>query len=117
MRVHGFVAALAATSLQGTAARLYVRQDNLPTAVENENTISLQGVLNNIGPEGSQAPGALAGVIVASPSTENPDCEYTFNAKKNCLLGNALTRAKIIENVRKDSCICQRACSIISRDD
>jgi glucoamylase len=103
MRVHGFVAALAATSLQGTAARLYVRQNNLPTAVENENTISLQGVLNNIGPEGSQAPGALAGVIVASPSTENPDCEYTFNAKKNCLLGNALTRAKISENVRKDS--------------
>ena len=82
MRIHAFIAALAATSLHGTAARLRVRQASLPAAIENENTISLQGVLNNIGPEGSQAPGALAGVIVASPSTEDPDCKHTFNAKE-----------------------------------
>jgi hypothetical protein len=97
MRTRAFVAALAATSVHGAAARLSINQDNLPAAIEKENTIALKGVLNNIGPDGSQAPGALAGIIVASPSTENPDCEYPMNAKAlvligNCHPGNSCTR-------------------------
>jgi hypothetical protein len=88
MRTHALVAALAATSLHGATARLSINQDNLPAAIEKENTIALKGVLNNIGPDGSQAPGALAGIIVASPSTENPDCEYPVNAKALVSIGN-----------------------------
>ncbi|KAI8632130.1 carbohydrate-binding module family 20 protein [Xylariaceae sp. FL1651] len=57
---------------------------NLPQAaslaafVEKQRAVSLQGALNNIGPDGSQVPGAGAGVIVASPSTVNPNYFYTW---------------------------------------
>ncbi|RWA06470.1 hypothetical protein EKO27_g8634 [Xylaria grammica] len=54
------------------------RANNLDTFVEKQRAISLQNVLNNIGPDGSRVPGAGAGVIVASPSTVNPDYFYTW---------------------------------------
>jgi glucoamylase len=44
--------------------------------VAAEKKIALQGVLNNIGPDGSRVPGAGAGFVVASPSKVDPDCEY-----------------------------------------
>ncbi|KAF2703031.1 carbohydrate-binding module family 20 protein [Pleomassaria siparia CBS 279.74] len=78
MRLSTLVAAFAAASFHEAAARLGIRQDNLPAAIENENTIALQGVLDNIGPDGSHAPGAAAGAIVASPSTEDPDYFFTW---------------------------------------
>ena len=43
--------------------------------VTAEKKIALQGVLNNIGPDGSRVPGAGAGFVVASPSKVDPDCE------------------------------------------
>lgn len=55
------------------------RPNDLETFVQKERAISLQGVLNNIGPHGSRAPGAGAGVIIASPSTVNPNCEFANN--------------------------------------
>jgi hypothetical protein len=33
-------------------------------------------VLANIGPDGKEAQGAAPGVVVASPSRENPDCRF-----------------------------------------
>jgi glucoamylase len=36
----------------------------------------LRAVLDNIGPQGSEAKGVSAGIIIASPSTENPNCTY-----------------------------------------
>ncbi|KAI0409703.1 carbohydrate-binding module family 20 protein [Xylaria palmicola] len=54
------------------------RPSGLDAFVEEQRAISLQRVLNNIGPHGSRVPGAGAGVIVASPSTENPDYFYTW---------------------------------------
>jgi len=104
MRIHAFIAALAATSLHGAAARLRVRQSSLPAAIENENTIALQGVLNNIGPEGSQAPGAFAGVIVASPSTEDPDCEYIFIARE--LVSRPTYQAMPLQKQKKPGNVC-----------
>ncbi|KAL3427311.1 glucoamylase [Phlyctema vagabunda] len=44
----------------------------------SESPIAFQGVLNNIGPDGSKAPGADAGIVVASPSTEDPNYFYTW---------------------------------------
>ena len=41
-----------------------------------ESPVALQGVLNNIGANGAKVPGAASGVVVASPSESNPDCEY-----------------------------------------
>lgn len=46
--------------------------------VSAEKKIALQGVLNNIGPDGALVPGAGAGFIVASPSKVDPDCKYTL---------------------------------------
>lgn len=47
----------------------------LSSWLASENVYALQGVLNNIGSGGSKAPGAASGIVVASPSTSNPDCE------------------------------------------
>ncbi|KAK3353146.1 family 15 glycosyl hydrolase [Lasiosphaeria hispida] len=43
-----------------------------------EREIALQGVLDNIGPSGTKVPGAAAGIVIASPSKENPDYFYTW---------------------------------------
>ncbi|RDW69440.1 glycoside hydrolase family 15 protein [Coleophoma cylindrospora] len=50
----------------------------LDSYLSTESPIALQGVLNNIGPNGIKAPGADAGVVVASPSTVNPNYFYTW---------------------------------------
>ncbi len=55
------------------------RTDGLDAFVKKQRAISLQSVLNNIGPDGSRVPGAGAGVIVASPSTVNPNCKFAVN--------------------------------------
>lgn len=70
-----FTAALTAASIYGASAAPHRRQDDLASRIDAETTIALQGVENNIGPDGSQAPGAFAGVVIASPSTENPNCK------------------------------------------
>ncbi|KYG40691.1 glycoside hydrolase family 15 protein [Acidomyces richmondensis BFW] len=43
-----------------------------------ESPIALQGVLNNIGPNGVDAPGADSGMVVASPDQVNPDYFYSW---------------------------------------
>lgn len=55
-------------------------------------SVSLQGVLANIGANGAKAQGAAAGVVVASPSKSNPDCMYTTARRGliiiQCVLSN-----------------------------
>lgn len=48
---------------------------DLDSFVSSEKAIALQGALNNIGPDGSEAAGASAGFVVASPSKANPNCK------------------------------------------
>ena len=48
---------------------------SLSSFIASESPIALQGVLNNIGSTGSKVPGAASGLVVASPSTSNPDCK------------------------------------------
>lgn len=50
--------------------------DSLTAQIERQSKISFQGVLDNTGPEGSKAPEVPAGVIIASPSKQDPDCKY-----------------------------------------
>ena len=45
--------------------------------VTSERAVALQGALNNIGPAGSEVPGAGAGFVVASPSKANPNCQHS----------------------------------------
>lgn len=43
--------------------------------IKTERVIALQGVLDNIGPNGVKVPGAGRGIVIASPSKANPDCK------------------------------------------
>ncbi|KAI1312347.1 carbohydrate-binding module family 20 protein [Xylaria venustula] len=54
------------------------RADGLDAFVKKQRATSLQNVLNNIGPDGDRVPGAVTGVIVASPSKVNPNYFYTW---------------------------------------
>lgn len=40
-----------------------------------ETPIALGGILANIGPNGVNDQGAASGIVIASPSTSNPDCK------------------------------------------
>jgi glucoamylase len=63
-----------ATSLQLTS-----RQSNdIDNFVLKESPIAFQGILNNIGANGSQVRGASSGIVVASPSTQDPDYFFTW---------------------------------------
>jgi glucoamylase len=48
---------------------------SLDTWLATETTVSLNGILANIGADGAYAKSAKPGIIIASPSTSNPDCE------------------------------------------
>ncbi|KAJ7780726.1 glucoamylase [Mycena maculata] len=53
-------------------------QTSVDTYVATESPIAKAGMLANIGPSGSKSEGALAGIVIASPSTVNPDYLYTW---------------------------------------
>lgn len=44
--------------------------------MRDEETVALRGVLNNIGCKSGKVKGAGCGIVVASPSKKDPDCEY-----------------------------------------
>ncbi|KAJ5660218.1 Glycoside hydrolase family 13 [Penicillium longicatenatum] len=54
------------------------RQSSLSSYIKSESSIAFQGVLDNIGADGSKVSGASSGVVVASPSKVNPDYFYTW---------------------------------------
>jgi glucoamylase len=53
-------------------------QTAVDTYIATESPIAKAGLLANIGPSGSKSSGAKAGVVIASPSTSNPDYLYTW---------------------------------------
>ncbi|KAF9885466.1 hypothetical protein FE257_012902 [Aspergillus nanangensis] len=57
---------------------MHRRQSDLEAFIQKQTPIAKQGVLNNIGDEGSLVQGAAAGIVVASPSKDNPDYFYTW---------------------------------------
>lgn len=50
------------------------RQDPLASFIAFETPKSLKGILDNIGPNGTQVEGAASGLVIASPSKVDPDC-------------------------------------------
>lgn len=61
-----------ASAIQG---QVPIAQDgSLDDWLTTEVDTSLTGILNNIGASGEWVPGASNGVVVASPSREDPDC-------------------------------------------
>jgi glucoamylase len=73
-----FVPVISLLISQAVAAPSDIRARDLDSFIASERAIALQGVLNNIGPDGSKAEGAGAGFIIASPSKADPDCKYPF---------------------------------------
>lgn len=49
--------------------------DALVRFIASETPIALQGILDNIGPDGKKVAGAGSGLVIASPSKANPDCK------------------------------------------
>lgn len=49
---------------------------SLGTWLATESPYALDGVLNNIGANGGKVQGAGPGIVVASPSKSDPDCQY-----------------------------------------
>lgn len=66
---------LAGAATLAEASTIDIRDQGLEAFIAAERKIALQGVLNNIGPNGSAVPGAHAGYVVASPSKDNPNCK------------------------------------------
>lgn len=48
---------------------------DIDSFIASEGPIAYKGVLSNIGSAGAGASGASAGIVVASPSKTDPDCE------------------------------------------
>ncbi|MCJ1352530.1 MAG: hypothetical protein MMC33_002514 [Icmadophila ericetorum] len=65
-------------AIQSSVALPHVVSRDLNSFVDSERATALQGILANIGPDGSLSMGADAGVVIASPSTVNPDYLYTW---------------------------------------
>lgn len=74
--------ALLVPAAVSSAVPLSRRQSTLSGFIESENTVALKGVLSNIGPKGSGASGASAGIVVASPSKSNPDCTLRIHTPR-----------------------------------
>lgn len=68
--------ALYALALGQTAtAAPQAARSGLDSWMANEKAFSFNGILKNIGSDGAYAKSADPGIVVASPSTSNPDCE------------------------------------------
>lgn len=63
----------AASLFSGASARLEARAITAASYIASQSPISKAGILANIGPSGSKSSGAASGVVIASPSTTNPD--------------------------------------------
>lgn len=72
-----------ATSPRDSAASY----SNLDSFIASERKIALQGVLNNIGPDGSKASGA-GNYVIASPSKANPDCKRDCRCVSKAIYAN-----------------------------
>jgi hypothetical protein len=54
---------------------------SLDTWLASETTVARQGILDNIGSSGVYATTADPGIVIASPSTDSPDCKCIDPAK------------------------------------
>ncbi|KAK4042294.1 1, 4-alpha-D-glucan glucohydrolase [Parachaetomium inaequale] len=70
---------LVAALLAWPAAASLSRGLTVEEFIAAERAIALQGVLDNIGPNGTQVPGAGPGIVIASPSKTDPNYFYTWS--------------------------------------
>lgn len=58
----------------------------LDTWLVSESAVARQGILDNIGSAGAYAANAKPGIVVASPSTSDPDCKLSHSDLSNSQL-------------------------------
>lgn len=94
------------------------RQRNVNAFVNQEKRIALEGAINNIGgTESPLVPGADPGIVVASPSTVNPDYFYTWTRDSalvlTMLVDEFVNGDKSIQYILEDCAVCralERSC-------
>ncbi|KXN88099.1 Glucoamylase [Leucoagaricus sp. SymC.cos] len=59
-------------------ASCFAQLSSVDAYLKTQDPVSKAGLLANIGPDGAKASGAKAGVVIASPSTHDPDYLYTW---------------------------------------
>ena len=59
---------------------------SLDTWLASETVVARQGILDNIGSAGAHAANAKPGVVLASPSTSDPDCKLFYGCLLKCEL-------------------------------
>lgn len=78
----------------------------LSSWLATETPIAQSGVLNNIGSAGSKVPGANEGIVVASPSTSNPNYYYTWTRDSaltfKCLVDRFIAGQASVEPLIQD---------------
>ena len=58
---------------------------SLENFIAFEGPVALQAILNNTGFRGAMAPGVEAGLVIASPSKMNPDCQCLSSSYQQSL--------------------------------
>lgn len=77
-QVIGATSWLAQQALAIPQNALYV-DEQLSSFIVKNRPVALQGILNNIGPDGAKVAGAAPGLVIASPSKANPDCKQAMS--------------------------------------
>ena len=54
-------------------------EDPISKFVVQNRPVALQGILDNIGPDGAKVVGAGPGLVIASPSKADPDCKQAIS--------------------------------------
>lgn len=62
----------------GLAGVAYAQSPSADAYYAKESPIAKAGLLANIGNLGSKSSGAMPGIVIASPSSSNPDYLYTW---------------------------------------
>lgn len=53
--------------------------DPISKFIVQNRPVALQGILDNIGPDGAKVAGAGTGLVIASPSKADPDCKQAIS--------------------------------------
>lgn len=67
------------------ARHVIEKRAELDTWITTESPIAYAGILANFGASGAKAYGAASGILLASPSKSNPDCEFSTARSLNCI--------------------------------
>jgi glucoamylase len=73
------------------------QSDTADAYLAAESPIAKANLLANIGPSGSKSQGAKAGIVIASPSTTNPNYLFTW-----------IRDASLVFQTLIDQCVCDR---------